>query len=216
MFIELVDALRCLEPHEDTWLVASVTRWDSRHIVDGVLGCPVCRREYVVTDGIAWFTSPATTRDRGRLTTVPPTAPPERVARVAALLGLTEGGGTIVLGGDWAACAAALVELGAGQVVRVNAAPSSPSAQEVSSIVVGDRLPFAAGALRGVALGGGAATTALVASAAGALRPRGRLIAPSSVAVPDGVTELARDHEDWVAERAGSVSPPVPIRVGRR
>ena len=59
-------------------------------------------------------------------------------------------------------------------------------------------------------------TTEPVASAAGALRPRGRLIAPSSVAVPDGVTELARDHEDWVAERAGSVSPPVPIRVGRR
>jgi hypothetical protein len=216
MFIELVDVLRCLEPHEDTWLVASVTRWDGRHIVEGVLGCPACRREYVVSGGITWFVDPSAARDGGRLTTAAPTAPPDRVARAAALLGLTEGGGTILLGGDWVECAHALVELGAGQVVLVNAAPSSPSAQEVSSIVVGDRLPLAAGALRGVALGGEAATTALVAAAVRALRPRGRLVAPSSVAVPDGMTELARDDEDWVAERVGSVSPPVSIRLGRR
>ncbi|HEX6050504.1 MAG TPA: hypothetical protein VFZ21_14590 [Gemmatimonadaceae bacterium] len=212
MFIELVDALRCLEPHEDTWLVASVTRWDGRHILDGVLGCPVCRREYVIADGVAWFTDPVILPGAPRLTTSAPAASSDRVARAAALLGLTDGGGTIVLGGDWVECADALVELGAGQVVLVNAVPSSAGAQEVSSIAIGGRLPFAAGALRGVALGGEAATAPLVASGVGALRPRGRLVAPSAVTVPDGVTELARDAEDWVAERVGVISPLIGIR----
>jgi hypothetical protein len=37
MFIELVDALRCPVPHEESWLVASADRMEARHIVDGTL-----------------------------------------------------------------------------------------------------------------------------------------------------------------------------------
>jgi len=42
VFVELIEALRCPRPHEDAHLVASATRTEARHIVDGVLGCPVC------------------------------------------------------------------------------------------------------------------------------------------------------------------------------
>jgi len=57
MFIELVDSLRCLTPHEETWLVASVAEMSGRHIIDGRLGCPICRRSYPVREGVGIFTA---------------------------------------------------------------------------------------------------------------------------------------------------------------
>jgi len=51
MHIELVDTLRCPSPHEETWLVAAVTRFDGRDIAEGALGCPICRREFPVRFG---------------------------------------------------------------------------------------------------------------------------------------------------------------------
>jgi protein-L-isoaspartate O-methyltransferase len=53
-----------------------------------------------------------------------------------------------------------------------------------------------------------------VAAAALALRPGGRLVAPVGAAVPEGVTELARDGRHWVAERTAAAPPLVPL--GRR
>ena len=83
-------------------------------------------------------------------------------------------------------------------------------------MVVGDRLPFAAGAVRGVAFGAASATPGRVRSAAHILRARGRLIAPASTAQPAEVSELARDAADWVAERGVASSPPIPLRSARR
>jgi hypothetical protein len=196
MFIELVDTLRCLEPHEETWLVAAASRMDGRHLVDGVLGCPLCRREYAVRDGTAWFSM--------------------RQPNTGALLGLSQPGGIVVLAGSWAAYADAVAELGVSHVVVLNARANESSAQEVSSVVVGDRLPFGAAALRGVAFDRGAVSAALLSSAVASLRSRGRLVAPSDAAVPDGVKVLARDDLDWVAERTLVASPPVALRAARR
>jgi len=215
VFIELVDSLRCLGAHEDTWLVAAVTRMDGRHIIEGTLGCPICRREFPVRDGIGWFTE-AGPSPTVRLTQRPGPADDDRVTRAAALLGLTDGGGIVCLDPSWAGCADALTELGPAHIVLLNARPSDSSPQEVSGLAVDDRLPFAAGGVRAVALGHGAATAPLLASAAAVLRNRGRLVAPAATSVPDGVHELARDTLDWVAERTAVASPPVPLRSARR
>src|SRR5262245_56496034 len=107
MFIELVDSLRCVEPHADTWLVASVFRMNGRHIVEGVLGCPVCRRHYPIRSGIGWFTESSDAAATGARTSAV-TASTDVVARAAALLGLSDAGGIIVLGGHWVNCAEAL------------------------------------------------------------------------------------------------------------
>lgn len=214
MFIELVDSLRCIEPHEDTWLVAAVTRMDGRHILEGTLGCPVCRREYLVRDGIGWFTDVPPDAS-GRLTMVTGTADEDHVARAAALLGLIGAGGIVVVGGSWSQSADALAAVGAAHVVVLNAAVPDARAQEVSSIVVGDRLPFAAGSVRGVALREELASPARLAAAVSVLRSKGRLVGPANVPVPAGVTELARDSDDWVAERAVVASPPVALRSSR-
>jgi uncharacterized protein YbaR (Trm112 family) len=214
MFIELVDSLRCLNAHEDTWLVAAVARLDGRHIAEGTLGCPVCRREYPIRDGVGWFVEPSSAPDASRLTPHAPPAPDDRVTRAAALLGLMDAGGIIVLGGDWADCADAIAELGPAHVVILNRSATSDAPQSVSSLVVGDRLPFAAASVRAAALD--AELAAALSSAAHVLRSRGRLVAPADAPVPDGVTELARDAENWVAERAVVASPPVMLRSARR
>jgi len=216
MFIELVDSLRCVEPHEDTWLVASVSRMNGRHIMTGMLGCPLCRREYPIRDGVAWFAGRSEGAEPADLTRPAEAADPELVTRAAALLGLSDAGGIVVLGGHWVDCANPLAELGPAHVIILDALPPSGSAQEVSAVVIGDRLPFAPGTVRGVALGTPSSTPARVASAAQVLRPRGRLIAPAAVDRPAEVTELARDAADWVAERGATASPPIPLRSARR
>lgn len=216
MFIELVDSLRCLTPHEETWLVAAASQMDGRHIVEGTLGCPICRREYAIRRGTAWFTAEQPDGDGSHLTTHTSETDEAGVTRAAALLGLSEPGGIVVLGGSWAGYADAVADLGPSHVVVLNAHASDASPQEVSSLVVDDRLPFGTSGLRGVAVDGSVASAALLSSAASSLRSRGRLVAPSEESVPDGVEVLARDEVNWVAERMVVASPPIVLRSARR
>ena len=214
--LEERDLLRCLEPHEETWLVAAASRMDGRHLIEGVLGCPVCRREYAIRDGTAWFSARQPDAAVQDLTTLAVDADPAHVTRTAALLDLSQPGGIVVLGGSWAAHADAVAELGAAHVVVLNARASGSSVQEVSSIVVDSRLPFGLAALRGVAIDASAASPALLSSAAVSLRARGRLVAPSDAPVPGDVEVLARDDHVWVAERRAVASPPIALRSVRR
>src|SRR6185503_886992 len=55
VFIPLVDSLRCIAGHDETWLVASIERSEERDIRQGFLGCPICLAEYPIRDGIAYF-----------------------------------------------------------------------------------------------------------------------------------------------------------------
>ena len=55
MFLELVDSLRCVRTHEDSWLIARADELVDRHIVQGELGCPVCEARYPIRDGVADF-----------------------------------------------------------------------------------------------------------------------------------------------------------------
>jgi|SRR5690349_4763024 len=216
MYIELVDSLRCLEAHEETWLVAAVTRMDGRHIVEGKLGCPVCRREYAVRAGVGWFSARQPGATEPSLTTASGATDDAGIMRAGALLGLGEAGGIVVLGGAWTAFADPVAGLGAAHAIVLNVQASEASPQEVSSVVVDDRLPFRAGALRAVALDATLASTPLLASATSALRSRGRLVGPAAAPVPDGIAVLARDETDWVGERVAVASPPVALRSARR
>jgi uncharacterized protein YbaR (Trm112 family) len=216
MFIELVDSLRCVEPHEDTWLVAAVTRMDGRHIVEGTLGCPICRREYPIADGVAWFANEPPVAGDERLTRVFPVNDENNVLRAAALLGLSDPGGIVALGGSWVQYADAIAELGPGHVVVLNARAADTSPQEVSSLIVDNHLPFARGSLRAAALGREIISGSLLVSAVDVLRSKGRLVAPAQTPSPDGMAVLARDETDWVAERDVDASTPVTLRSARR
>ncbi|HEV2749614.1 MAG TPA: hypothetical protein VGV12_03710, partial [Gemmatimonadales bacterium] len=55
MHIDLTEMLRCPEPHREAFLVMSTGEMRGRMVRSGVLGCPVCGREYPLVKGVARF-----------------------------------------------------------------------------------------------------------------------------------------------------------------
>lgn len=250
MHIELVDSLRCPVPHDDTWLVASVTRFDGRDIVDGVLGCPSCRRQYAVRRGEVDFTGGAgdeaavrrqeqsaaaggagsevgadvqlTGAGEGAGTgagagggaeAAPPPPTDDELLRARALLALDEPGGIVLLGGSLARLAQRLADEAQVAPLVLNAPGWLWSEEGVPSAIRSrDVVPVASGVLRAAWLDGATATPSLLADCARALRAGGRLLAPVSATVPRGVSRLAGDTAEWVAESAGAPSAPVELR----
>jgi hypothetical protein len=216
VFLELVDSLRCVRPHEDSWLIARADELVARHIVQGELGCPICEARYAVRDGVANFRGAERTFPSETSSAAPQDASAAAL-RAAALLGLTEPGGLVVLAGEWSACADALLGLAEGvQLLALDPAPTLRSGGALSLALIPDALPLAAASARGIALDAAHATPSLLAGASRALAPGGRLIAPASARVPDSLQELARDDEQWVAAAPrSSVSAPVRIALKR-
>ena len=98
MLLEVIDSLHCVADHDETWLVATVSEWRELEMWSGVLGCPICRAEYPVRDGVAAFTP----NDSGPSGLMAPAAHPteDDVARLAALLDLRDAGGARCACGD--------------------------------------------------------------------------------------------------------------------
>jgi hypothetical protein len=209
-----VDSLRCVRPHEDSWLIARADELVARHIVRGELGCPICEARYAVRDGVADFSDGAS---RPAATSAPARDAQALALRAAALLGLTDPGGMVVLAGEWSTCADALLELVEGvQLLALDPVRGLLSGGALSLALIPDVLPLAAASARGIALDAAHATPSLLAGAARALAPGGRLIAPASALVPESLQEVARDDEQWVAAAPRtSVSAPVPIELRR-
>jgi uncharacterized protein YbaR (Trm112 family) len=208
MFIELVDALRCPVAHAESWLVASADRMEARHIVEGTLGCPVCRAEYPIHRGVVDFRRESPRR-------LPPrTAPdPEQAMRLAAFLDLSDASGFAVLAGARGAHAPLVRAQVDTPLVLIDPPEDVEGEPGISVLRCDGELPLAAGAARGVAIDGGSPER--VASAVRATRATGRVVASASTPLPDGVREIARDDTDWVGEREPLASPVVTLHVRR-
>lgn len=207
MFIPLVDVLRCPVPHEETWLVASIERAESRDIREGTLGCPKCLAEYAVREGVVMFSE---TVARGAFA-----APRENEAtRLAAVLDLTDPRMTALLHGAWGAHAPLMGGVSPAQLLLVNP-PEGVVSGDGISIVLADRAPLAQRSVDAVAIGADASEP-MIASLLLALRGGKRVLAPASVAVPEGVRELARDADVWVGELQSATLTSAPIMPTRR
>ena len=247
MFVELVDHLRCPAAHEETWLVMAAEETRDRHVITGMLGCPVCNARYAVRGGTVWFAEAAghvsdgPSREPGTAAApssasveIPtagsaamptlasvemptPTGPgDEWPLRLAAFLGLADARGVVGLYGAWALFAEPLGDVVDGvEVIAI--APDRPTHPMLSAIVPRSRaaIPLATGALRAVAVDLRSASPAEIAEAARLVRSGGRLLAPATSFVPEGVRELARDGEWWVGERGATPSGIVPLGVRR-
>jgi uncharacterized protein YbaR (Trm112 family) len=209
MFIELVDALRCPNAHEESWLVASADRMAARHILDGMLGCPVCGAEYPIRDGVVDFRRAAHRSPVAALA-----ADAEQATRLAAFLGLDDALGFAVLMGEWGSHALELRSLVDCPLVLIDPPEEIEAAPGLSLIRTDGPLPLAAGAARGVAIDAGA-DPERVASALRATRAKGRVVARVCVPRPPEVRELARDEQVWVGEREAAASPIVTLHVRR-
>lgn len=208
MFVELVDSLRCPRPHDETWLVASADQTVARHIVAGMLGCPICHAEYPIVDGVAHFEGNAAVE---RAAPAPPA--PDDALRLAAFLGLAEGRGTVLLLGAWGSAAPALAAMVTAPLLLVDPPAGVESRGAISIVVAGDRAPIAPGSMRAAAVDEHQ-SGAMLESVVAAVRPGGRVVAPVSVALPAGLRELTRDDTVWIAEREGVSSPLVSLHRG--
>lgn len=208
MFIELVDALRCPVPHEESWLVAASTRMAFRHIVEGTLGCPVCKAQYPVHRGVVDFR-------RDTPAPLPADAPPDEMqaTRLAAFLDLTDSTGFAVLLGSWSVHAPLVRAIAETPLLAVDPPEGTEGEPGISVIRCDGVLPLAVGASRGTAID--AAAPARIASAVRATKAKGRLVAPVTVPLPSGAIELARDESVWVAEREAAASALVTLHVRR-
>jgi uncharacterized protein YbaR (Trm112 family) len=207
MFTPLVDMLRCVRVHADTWLVASIDRAEERDIIEGTLGCPQCLAEYPVHDGVVRF-SDRVVRPAFR-------APLEDDAmRLAAALDLTEPNMTAVLHGAWGAHAQIVRGMSPAQLLLVNPPEGIVSGDGIS-IVVSETAPLAHGSAHAVAVDA-TADASMVGSLLASLRAGGRMLGPISRSVPAGLTELARDSDVWVAQLESSAATSAPILPTRR
>lgn len=196
MFVELLEHLRCTGAHEPGPLVVAATRSEHRHILDGVLGCPVCGAEYPVRDGIARFDAPPA---------IQPQAPSvEAAMRVAAFLALTDAGGFAVLSGAWCAHVEALARLVETPLVLVNPPEGATIAGAAAVLAVGAALPLAPGSARALALDPDAVP---MDAAIAVVRAGGRVLAHVATPASPALREIARDATDWVAERVGGLEP---------
>lgn len=216
MFIELVDALRCPEDHEESWLVLSPTRIEARHVLDGTLGCHVCRAEYAVRDGIADLrpsSDPEATPVRDDALAVSDVEPVDPF-RLAAIMNLGDPLGFAVLVGVWGRAADALREMPQSPPLLVVNPPEDVRMEPgVSGLRCGRRIALADGSARAVAVD--AASVHLLESAVQATRAGGRVVGPAVAPLPAGLRELARDESVWVAQREATASPLVTLHVRR-
>lgn len=189
MHIELIDLLRCPEAHEETWLVAAFNRMEGRVVLDAKLGCPVCRREYTVRDGVAIF---------GDGITSEPSA--EDATHIAAFLNLTSPGKSVLLAGGFAEAAAKIADITDARVISLNV--TKPKRDDrVLEIRTNSRIPLASSSLDGIALDQAHSTEGLLRESERVVRPGGRLVCSPVVRVKAGFHELARDKDFIVAER---------------
>jgi len=203
--------LRCPESHEEALLVMSTGEMLGRMVRTGILGCPVCRKEYPILNGVVNF-SGSGKREAGCV--VPdrlphPASPiphPVDPQTLQALLDLSGPGGYVVLVGSAARHAVGLAELMGGiHFVGVNPPPDAEELP-VLSLLRCDTLipliPLRPAMARSVVVGSDCVTAPWLAEARSVLlRGRRLVIEDEQVSAPEGMTKLASGHGLWVGEK---------------
>jgi len=217
MHIELTEMLKCPEPHREEFMVLSTGEMSGRMVQSGLVGCPVCHKEFELVDGIAEFGEPAgdprRERARGGVGSQVPRASgvglsPERptpdAATLQALLDLSGPGGIVVLVGSAAQQAEGLAALMGGiHFVGINPPVGVEELPVLSLLRAGSAIPLRASMARGVVVGRDAADAPWLTEAHRVLlRGRRFVVESDHVALPPGIKELARAEALIVGEKA--------------
>ena len=186
MHILLTDRLACPRCGPGFGLILLADHIADRRVLEGRLGCPNCREQYPVRGGQVDLRTGPSPEETPSI--VEDDA--EAAVKYAALLGLQDNPGPVLLAGPASALAPAVAALVPNlEVVALSARPSdSDETLGVSRLAGGPLLPFMNASLRGVALTGGA-DEALLADALRALVPGTRLVVDRA---PEGTADALR------------------------
>ncbi len=198
MFIELAEMLRCPEPHEESFCVVLPDEMAGRTILRGVIGCPVCRKEFPIRGGVAELGPAPSTGPESELTGDLP-----EPQAIAALLGLGGPGGYVLLIGAATGLAAGLAAWLAGiHFVGIN--PSGGrSVSPVLSVLVCDRMvPLRSSMARGVVVGPDLVSDFWIGEAARVVLRGLRVVVLGRESCEiDNLTQLAAGKGMWVGEK---------------
>jgi len=204
VFIELIDLLRCIRAHDETWLVASFNTVNHRFVEEAKLGCPSCKAEYWIRGGVADFSGEVILPECEDERRAASHRREELATRAGAYLEATEPGVTVVLGGLWAYAAQELSEMAEIKVIAINAPAEVGESETVGLLSVGSEIPLAAGSVLGVAVDAWFPAS-IVESAVRVVRPGGRVVGPAAIKAPSDLSILAHDDKYWVAQKAPEV-----------
>src|SRR3954470_13487853 len=166
MHIELTEMLRCPENHREEILVLSTGEVRDRMVRSGLMGCPVCHREYPIARGIVNFR-----RSKERVQGIessgprPVYAPPSPLpsadaSKLQALLELSGPGGYVVLVGSAVRQAERLAGLMEGiHLVGINAPTEMEERPMLSLLYANEKIPLRTSMARGVVVGADLATS---------------------------------------------------------
>jgi uncharacterized protein YbaR (Trm112 family) len=211
VFIEMLDLLRCVNAHEDTWLVASLKAISNRFVLDGTLGCPVCHAEYPIRKGIADFRIGSGTEQSAWQASASERGE-DLAMRIGAYLNVTEPGAAVVLGGSWTKAAQELSVMTETRVLALNPGEQARESESVGLLRVSREIPLAPASVLGVALDAGFSAE-IMSSALKVVRAGGRIVGPVTIDAPVDLALLARDDMYWVAEKPVEM---VPLRRSGR
>ena len=197
MHIELTEMLRCPESHREDVLVLSTGEMLGRMVRFGLLGCPVCRKEYPIAKGVVDFGA-----------TAPPSKSPlpsggPSAVDLQALLELSGPGGFVTLVGDAARHAVGLAGLMAGiHFIGINAPPDMEELPILSLLRTQTVIPLRQSIARGVVVGRDVATSPWLVEAHRILLRGRRFVALHDTPEPPiGLEKLAVGKGLWVGEK---------------
>ena len=201
MHIELTEMLRCPEPHAEEAMVLSTGEMIGRMVRSGLVGCSVCRKEFLIVDGVVDFRGVGSTEQGAGAPHSALRAPDPQTLQ--ALLELSGPGGFVVLLGDAARRAVGLAALMAGvHFIGINAPPQVEELPVLSLLRAGDKIPLRSGIARGVVVGGDCATSPwLVEAHRILLRGRRFVVEHERPDLPIGLEKLAAAEGQWVGEK---------------
>ena len=152
----LTDRLTCPRCGPDFGLILLAHELADRVVKEGLLGCPNCRDGYAIQDGFGDLRAPPRRAMEAGLAGAFGSHDVAEAERLAALIGVARGPGTVALVGRLAGYGPAISRLTEDlQVVGIDADLSEwPADPSWSRIVARPGMPFFSRSLRGVAIDG--------------------------------------------------------------
>ncbi|HYX81672.1 MAG TPA: hypothetical protein VE714_04720 [Gemmatimonadales bacterium] len=173
----------------------------ARMVRTGLVGCPVCHKEFPISRGIVDFRSSAA---RASKPYPPPSPLPSADAEsLQALLELSGPGGYVILIGAAARQAERLSALMSGiHFVGINAPSDMQEQPTLSLLYASEKVPLRTGIARGVVVGADLATSPwLVEAHRVLLRGRRFVVENEEPELPIGLVKLAAENGLWVGEK---------------